>query len=35
MQTTSFVFSKLMDLCGVGEPTRKDSLALAKQAETV
>lgn len=28
-------FSKLMDLCGVGEPTRKGSLALRKQAETV
>ena len=30
-----FCFSKLMDLCGVGEPTRKGSLALGKQAETV
>ena len=30
-----FCFSKLMDLCGVGEPTRKASLALGKQAETV
>lgn len=30
-----FCFSKLMVLCGVGEPTRKGSLALGKQAETV
>ena len=30
-----FCFSKLMGLCGVGEPTRKGSLALGKQAETV
>ena len=30
-----FCFSKLMDLCGVGEQIRKGSLALGKQAETV